>query len=146
MPSAQKRFGSLTLEEREAKQLKLKNKNTLKNEQKVAKAFKNYLEEQGCENTDFCTFTEAELNCHLNTFWLNAKTVKNEPYSASSLEMICYGLNRSLKRYGHNFDITKKECTSFTKSIKAFEDAQKELLGIGKGCVKNYKEIEPHRK
>ena len=66
----------ITLDEIEAKQLKLENKNTQKNEQKAARAFRNYLVEQGLENTDFYTFTQAELDHHLNTLWFNAKTLK----------------------------------------------------------------------
>ena len=62
MASAQKRFGTLTLEEIEAKQLKLEKKNTVNNEEKAGRAFKNYLTELGLENTNFYTFTEEELD------------------------------------------------------------------------------------
>ena len=78
MASAKKHFRTLTFEEIEAKQLKLENRNTIKNEEKATRAFKHYLEEQGLDNCDFYTFTEAELDRHLNTFWFNAKTKTNE--------------------------------------------------------------------
>ena len=53
-----------------------------------------------------------------------------------------HSLNRALKRYGHEFDITKKIFfTSFTISIKAFDDAVVELKKLGKGYVINTPEI-----
>ena len=52
-----------------------------------------------------------------------------------------YGLNRALKRFGHNYDITKKASISFTKSIDAYEDAQREQKAQGYGYVSSYKEI-----
>ena len=78
---------------------------------------------------------------YLQTFWFNARTKKGSHYTSSSLETIRFGLNRCLKKFGHNYDITKKECISFTKSIQAYEDAQKELKEIGKGVIESAKEI-----
>ena len=60
---------------------------------------------------------------------------------ASSLDTIRQGLNRALKRYGHEFDMSKPACTSFTKSIKAFNDTTAELKQKGYGFVQNTKEI-----
>ena len=133
-------------EEVHEEQLKLENINTVKNENKAVNAFKNYLAEIGLEDMNFFTFTEAKLDRHLTTFWFNARTKNGENYSASSLDTIRYGLNRALKKYGHSYDITKKECSSFTESIGSFESAQRKLTKFGKGHVKNYKEIKPTRK
>ena len=83
------------------------------------------------EDTNFFTYTEKELHGHLQTFWLNACTKEGDYYSASSMDTIRYGLNHALKKYGHSFDITKKECSSFTESIGAFEDCQKKLKKDG---------------
>ena len=147
MASAQKHFTAFSDQEISEKQHKLENKNTLKNEEKATRAFRHYLSEIGQDNTDSFNYTKDELDYHLSKFWFSARTQqKGDYYSASSLETIQYGLNRALKRFGHQYDITKCECTSFTRSIEAFEDARKELKQLGKGRVKNHKEIQPQCK
>ena len=67
----------------------------------------------------------------------------NEEDKVGSLETIRYGLARAIKRYGHEYDITSKDLSSFTKSNKAFEDACAKLKIKGKGFVDSYKEIHP---
>ena len=57
------------------------------------------------------------------------------------MEAMHFGLSRVLKRYGHNFDITKKASFSFMKSIDALEDAQRECKVQGRGHIRSYKEI-----
>lgn len=146
MASAPKHFKHQTKEQLEEKQEQLQNQSTIANEKKAVKAFKAYLDEAGVENTDFFTYSQDELNEHLAQFYFAARTEEGEMYKMSSLEGLCYGLNRALKRYGHNFDITKRECTSFTTSIKAFEDAKLELKQCGKGFTKNTKHITLARK
>ena len=132
MASAPKnRFWRLTVEEIEQEQENLCNPNTTKNENKAVNACKNYLEHLGAENTDFFTYTEAELDKYLGIFWFNAHTQDGDFYSPSSMEILRHGLNRALKRYDHQFDITKRECTSFTDSISEFEDAQQKLKKTG---------------
>ena len=93
------------------------------------------------ENTNFYGYREAELDHRLAKFWFGTRKKDNEMYKAGSLDTIRYGLNRALKRYGHEFDITSKNSTSFTKSIKSFKDAKAELKQCGKGFVQNIKEI-----
>ena len=100
------------------------------------------LSQFGVENTDFFTCTQPELDKYLSLFWFNACTQDGDFYSALSMETLRYGLNHTLKCYGHQFDITKRECTSFTDSITKLEDAQKILKKMGKGHVKNYKNIK----
>lgn len=134
-------------EEMQEKQEKLQNSNTIANEKKAVRAFKAYLEEIGEENTDFFTYTEEELDRHLSKFYFSARKENDgDMYKISSLESLRYGLNRALKKYGHKFDITKRECSAFTKSIKAFEDAKLELKQCGKGVTKNTKYIKLTRK
>ena len=99
----------------------------MKNENKAFNAFKSYLVETGVQDTNFFNFTESELDGHFKTFWFNARTKDGDHYSASSLDTIRYGLNRALKKFGHSYDITKRECSSFTESIIAFKSAQKKL-------------------
>ena len=138
-----KRFKLLTDAELTDKQKQLQNKNSLKNEKKAEKAFKLYLEEVGEEDNNFYTYTEAHFDYHLAKFWFAARTEKGDFYRVNSLENLRHSLNRALKRFGHAYDITKPECISFTKSIKAFKDAISEFKKSGKGYVENTKEITP---
>ena len=135
------RFGTLNLEECITKGISVQNKNTINNEKKSVNIFKEYLTSLGLEDTDFFRFTEDELDHYLTTFWWNARSQKGEEYSASSMETIRYSLNRALLKFGHNYDITHKNSISFKKSIKSFEDAQKDRKKRGLGRVKNTKEI-----
>ena len=135
------RFGNLSVDECITKGEQIQNRNTLNNEKKCVNIFKEYLSSLGLEDTDFFTFTEDELDHYLTTFWWNARTKKGGEYTASSMETIRYSINRALTRYGHNFDITHKNSTSFHKSIKAFEDSQKDKKKRGLGRVKNTSEI-----
>ena len=135
------RFGNLSVEECISKGESVQNKNTLNNEKKACNIFNDYLNALGLENPDFFTFTEAELDHYLTSFWWNARTKKGSEYTASSIETIRYSLNRALMHHGHNYDITHKNCLSFHKSIKAFEDSQKDRKQQGLGQVKNTEEI-----
>ena len=103
--------------------------------------FKAYLDSEGAENNDFFNFTESELDKWLTKFYFNVCKVDGDFYTTGSLNTTHYGLSRALKKIGHSFDVTKRECTSFTKSIQAFEDAYAELKQEGKDHVKSYKEI-----
>ena len=127
------RFGHLNFEECITKGQKIQNRNTISNEKKAVSIFKEYLASLGLENTDFFTFTEDELDHYLTTFWWNARKQDGSEYTASSMETIRYSLNRSLVSYGHNFDITHKNSLSFKRSIKAFEDSQKDKKKRGLG-------------
>ena len=134
-------FGNLNVEECITKGDSVQNKNTINNEKKAANIFKEHLGSLGLEDTEFMLFSKDELDHYLTTFWWNAHTKKGLEYSASSMETIIYSLNRALMRYGHNYDITHKNSTSFKKSIKAFEDSQKDGKQRGLGTVKNTEEI-----
>ena len=83
----------------------------LYNEQKSERKFQDYLHNLGLEDTNFFALSEPELDHYLTTFWFNVHTKNGKHYCSTSLETIRYGLNRSLKRFGHAFDITKRECT-----------------------------------
>ena len=120
------RFGNLSVDQCLTKGEHVQNRNTLNNEKKCVNIFKDYLASLGLEDTDFFTYTEAELNHYLTSFWWNARTKKGGEYSASSMETIRYSINQALVRHGHNFDITHKNSMSFRRSIKAFEDSQKD--------------------
>ena len=63
--SKPQRFEHLTLQETEEKQNKMQNDNTISNENKAVKAFKEYLSEISVEDTDFFTYTEQELDQYL---------------------------------------------------------------------------------
>ena len=133
-----KRFAHFSDEELRQKSLDVQNQNTLKNEKKAERAFKEFLEECGQENTNFYVYTESELDLHLAKFCFSALKKKDgDMYKASSLDTLWCGLNRALKRYSHEFDITSKNSTSFIKSINAFDDSVTELKKHGKGFVKN---------
>ena len=142
---APKRFAHFSDEELKNKAEAVQKKNTLRNEDKAVRALKAYLNEIGAESDDFFTFTESELDSHLTKFWFSLRKQKKANgdtfYRVSSIYTLRHSLNRALKRYGHNYDITRKECISFTKSIKSFEDAIAELKKNGLGYVSNTKEI-----
>ena len=125
--SKQSCFGNLQAEEIDKKVENLQDKNIIANENKSERIFKEYLQSLGLEDADFYKFMEPELDHYLRSFWFNIRTKKGERYSSSSLEIIRYGLNRALKCYRHNLDITKRESISLTKSIIAYENAQREL-------------------
>ena len=135
------RFGNLNVEQCATKGKEVQNRNTINNEKKSVNIFKEYLASLGLEDTDFFHFTEDELDHYLTTFWWNAHTKKGQDYSASSMETIRYSLNRALVNFVHNFDIMHKNSISFKKSIKSFEDAQKDRKQRGLGHVKNTIEI-----
>ena len=134
-------FGDLNYQDCVDLQTNLQNKHTVLNEQKASNAFIAYLKEIGVKDTNFFTFTEAELDKHLSTFWFKARKKDGSHYTASSMETMRYGLSRALCRYGHNYDITKRESISFIKSIEDFEDSQKKRKHGGYGHVQSYKEI-----
>ena len=51
-----------------------------------------------------------------------------------------YALNRILREFGHDYDITKS--LSFRKSQEAFKAAVKELKENGKGYVKSAEDTD----
>ena len=154
-----KRFAIYSNDELKQKAEAVQKKNTLKNEEKAERAFKAFLTESGVENNDFYTYTKSELDSHLAKFWFGARKapkktkktsfmskdteadIDDNKYKVGSLYTMRHSLNRALKRYGHNFDITKKSSISFTKSIKAFEGAIAELKKEGKVFVENTPEV-----
>ncbi len=134
------RFETNPDEDLKIRQESLQNNNTTKNEIKAEGIFKEYLIQIG-EEDNFYEFSEEKLDKHLAKFWFAARTKDGHKYKVGSLQTIHYGLNRALKRFGHKFDITKRECTAFTSSIKAYEDATTELKQEGKGFTKNHEAI-----
>lgn len=136
-----KRFEEISEDDLKIRQESLKNNNTTKNEKKAEAVFKEYLIQVG-EEDNFYQFSEEKLDKHLAKFWFAARTKHGQKYKVGSLQTIRYGLNRALKRFGHKFDITKRQCTAFTSSINAYEDATKMLKQEGKGFTKNHKAIE----
>lgn len=146
-PKKKVRFAYHSKEEVKEKRNDLLNKNTIANEEKAVRAFVAFLEETGVEDTDFFNYTDEELDSQLSSFWFSARKEKDgEMYKISSLENMRYSLNRAIKRKGRKLDITKRECTAFTGSIGAFEDAKKELKQAGKGYTKNTKALTRQRK
>ena len=75
MASASKdRFGNINTDDIRQKEIEFKNKNSLKNEKKAVDAFTAYLKHSDLDDFDFFTFSEADLDKHLTTFWWNACT------------------------------------------------------------------------
>ena len=135
------RFGNLTVDQCLTTGEEVQNKNTINNEKKAINIFRDYLASLGLDDTDFFMFTEDELDHYLTSFWWNARTKKGTEYTTSSMETIRYSLNRAVVHFGHDYDITHKNSSSFKKSIKAFEDSQKDRKKRGYGRVKNTSEI-----
>ena len=95
-------------------------------------AFRTFLNDAGCQSTEFWFFTESELDYWLSKFWYGARQLpqndsqeEGEMYSVNSLKGLMYGINRVLKKFGHEFDIGKSQ--NFRKSQEAFKNAVKEL-------------------
>ncbi len=120
----------------------MENKQTKTKEKTAVEQFTAYLE--WCEEPEknFWEFPVEKLDDYLATFWFNVRTQKCELYKGKSLKGIRYSLNRALKEKGLKYDITSKN-SPFTKSLKAFEDAKKELKKEGKGFVNHRPEIPP---
>ena len=90
-----------TDEEVEAKGEKMKNKNTLRGEQRAGKAFKRYLEQAGVESLEYWTYPVQDLDKFLAKFYMGARkfateddpTVEQDPeqksrkYSANSFKI-----------------------------------------------------------
>ena len=136
----QKCFKNVTNEEISAKSNEFKNANSLANEKKAVKNFTMFLEYNKHE-TNFFGFTEPELDQWLGKFCLDTRTEKGDYYSSGSLHTLHYGINRALKEYGHEFNITDKKCKSFMSSNKAFDLTLKEIKNAGKGHHKATPEI-----
>ena len=65
-------FGSMNLSQIKQREIKLQNKNTVSNEDKAVACFKECLKQIGKENTDFFTYSDADLNDNLANFFFNA--------------------------------------------------------------------------
>ncbi len=104
--------------------------------------FTAYLKWANEEDLDFFEYDPEKLDQYLTTFWFNIRTSSGEFYKIKSLEAIRYSLNRALKDSGCKFDITSKS-GPFQNSIKAFEDAKRELKKKGKGNIDHIPDINP---
>ena len=58
-------FGTLNAEDLDKREQELQNKNTIANEKKSERIFKEYLTSLGLENVDFYHYTKAELDHYL---------------------------------------------------------------------------------
>lgn len=67
-PAKRSRFIHLSDEQLDEKQKAQQKDNTLANERKATRMFRAYLEEIGCEDTDFLNYSEEELDSHLAKF------------------------------------------------------------------------------
>ena len=143
---AKKHLKILTDEELELKRQKLKNENTKKQNRRADSTFQKFLEEAGCESTEYWLYDEPTLDKYLAKFWFGVRKLdtgneeeEGEKYSSNSLQSFRYGLNQILKEKGHLYDITKD--SSFTKSIAAYNNAVKELKAEGKAVINSALEI-----
>ena len=135
----------LSDEEIKQKKESLKNKNTQNADKRAETAFRNFLSDAGCDSTEFWFFTEHDLDSWLSKFWFGARTVpqkekESDMYSVNTLRGFAYGINRILRKHGHEYDITKS--LNFRKSQDAYKAAIKELKEHGKGYVKSAEEID----
>ena len=120
----------------QSKHLEYQNKNTKKAEKTAKKQFMEYLAEIGCDSTDFWTYDECDLDLHLAKFWFAARqekvdndTGESKKYKVQSLKSLRYAMKRFLMENGKTYDIITDG--RFRKSQTAFEDACKELKGLG---------------
>ena len=118
----------------------MRNQNTLKSDLKCERVLVKYLLAKGISE-EYWLMNEPDLNKLLSKFWFEVQTQEGEKYTVCSLAHLWYGINRMLKRKGHEYDIVHS--SSFTGCQSAFSDACKELKEEGLGVVNSYKEIEP---
>ena len=130
------RFEDIDDDELEMIRTGLVPKNTKKTEKKCERCLMSYLKQKS-KPQNFSNFEDKILG----KFWFETKTKKGEKYTVSSLKHLRYGLNRSLKRRGHAYNIVTLE--SFSDSQSKFNDACFYLQSLGKGYVKHYMEIKP---
>lgn len=137
----------LSDEEIKRKQKTLQNKHTIAAESKADRAFRDFLAEcPDLDSTNFYLFDTEKLDYYLTKFYFGARQKKDpsKKYTVSSLEQMRNSLSRSLKWYGHKFDITKSD--EFATSIEANKDACRELKQEGYGHVKSHKSMTPDGK
>ena len=158
MAEKRKRFESFSDEQIKQKRLSTIPKSTLKNNDKWDRVFRSYLEEKGCENTQYWFYPDEELDRILSKFWFEVRTQKPslteeqrkevenknsdlnpDRYTIASLRNLRNGLSRCLSDHDKNIDLTNDP--NFKLSQNSFKDACKELKQIGKGHVTSYPEI-----
>lgn len=138
---ASKRFATNTSEEIDEKRKCLANKNTEKSNKFAARLFRSYLQERKVEDDQFEIFPDDKLDGHLQSFYFNARTAKeNNCYKSSTLENFRFGLNRYLKAPPFNRVIDLKG-VNFIKSNECYKSALRELKLQGKGSVDHYPRI-----
>ena len=141
-----RRHKSFTDEEIVKKRNESTPQSTLKCDKKWTKVFREYLMEKDCQNTEFWTYPEDELDSVLAKFWFEVRSNQRDqngdfiPYSLTSLRGLRNALTRELVKHNRNIDLTSDP--KFKKSQTAFKDASKELKRIGKGVIHSYPEIE----
>ena len=115
--------------------------NTKKADRKCERAFVSDLSTlDGLPNLDYWLYNEATLDKILSKFCFEVKTVDRKPHRVSTLKHMCYGLNRNLKRKGHEYDIIRS--SQFKCSQQKFLQACNYLKAKGFGYVEHYKEIK----
>ena len=146
MASIQKRHKSFTDGDLRKKTQSVTPVGTLKCDAKWNKVFREYLREKECNNTEYWSYPEDELDDILSKFWFEVRSTnvdqngENERYSITSLRSLRNGLTRELVKHNRNIDLTSDP--NFKKSQMAFKDACKELKKICKGSIKTYPEIQ----
>lgn len=121
---------------------RIHNENTEKADKKTEKAFLGFLSvQQNVTDMEYWLYEPEERDKLLCKFWYEIKTSEGENYCISSLKHIQYGLNRVLKKKGHNYSIIKS--LQFAKSQQCLNKACANLKKFGQGYVVPYKEIKP---
>ena len=160
MVLSKKRHISFSDEQIKQKRQAVIPKATLKSDSKWDKAFRDYLREKDCANTEYWCYPDNELDDILCKFWFEVRTKRSpletpaeiayakekkkdlhsELYTIASLRNLRNGLSRFLQEHAHNIDLTTD--AMYKKSQIAFKDACKELKKLGKGVIHSYPEIE----
>ena len=119
--------------------------NTKKADKKCDRALTSYLTMlDNIPSLEYWLFEPKELEKILCKFWFEVQTCDGKPYRVSTLKHMRYGINRNLKRKGHEYDIIKSP--QFKNSQKKFFEACSLLKAKSYGYVDHYKEIKPKGK
>ena len=134
------RFEDISDETLQQKQEGVRNKNTIKSDEKCERILVNYIATRHKDlDLNYWDWEPKLINDVLSKFWFAARNEEGDRYRVSTLKHIRYGINRMMERKGHELDIITSD--AYKPSQKAFMDACSELKKLGYGYVVSHKEI-----
>ena len=136
----EQRFEDISDKTLQEKQQGVRNKNTIKSDEKCEQILVNYIEVKHKDlDLNYWEWDPKVINDVLSKFWFAARNEQGDRYRVSTLKHIRYGINHMMDSKGHEFDIINNDV--YKPSQKAFQDACAELKKLGYGYIVSHKEI-----